>query len=83
MLTYTSFCENRKIYEVVKAHKFKENQRYKELSEHDKDTFRLPRQESERALLGGFWRLKCGKSGQESQRGTTVLLRLRNLKLIV
>ena len=49
--------------------------------EHEEDPFCLPRQELERVLLGGFWRLKRGKSGQERQRGTTNLLLLRKEKI--
>ena len=41
----------------------------------------MPRQESEYELLGAFCRLKCGKTGQERKRGTTVLLLLRKEKV--
>ena len=44
---------------------------------YDTSDFHLPRQESECEPLGGLWRLKCGKSGQERQRVTTDLLLLR------
>lgn len=48
---------------------------------HDVAAVRLPRQESECELFSDLWRLKCGKSGQESQRGTTDLLLLRKEKI--
>ena len=47
---------------------------------YDKNTIHLPRQESEYELFSGLWRLKCGKSGQERQRETTILLLLRKEK---
>ena len=44
---------------------------------YDENTFRVSRQKSECEPLGGLWRLKCGKSGQERQSVTTDLLLLR------
>lgn len=45
------------------------------------DEVYMTRQESECEPLGGLWRLKCGKSWQERQRGTTDLLLLRKEKI--
>ena len=44
---------------------------------YDTSAFHLPRKKSECEPLGGLWRLKCGKSGQERQSVTTDLLLLR------
>ena len=45
------------------------------------NAFTMSRQESEYELTGGLWRLKCGKLGQKKQRGTTILLRMKGVKL--
>ena len=49
----------------------------KEFNRYDKSFVCVPRQKSECEPLGGLWRLKCGKSGQERQSVTTDLLLLR------
>ena len=74
MPKYASFP---KMGKCGKPRKIKEKPTYKEKCEHDKNTFRVARQKSECEPLGGLWRLKCGKSGQERQSVTTDLLLLR------
>lgn len=45
------------------------------------NAFTMSRQESECEPLGGLWQLKCGKSEQKRQKGTTDLLLLRKEKI--
>ena len=78
MPKYASFP---KMGKCGKPCKIKGKTTYKEKCEHDKNTIHLPRQESEYELTGGLWRLKCGKLGQKKQRGTTILLRMKGIKL--
>lgn len=51
--------ENEDTCYTVENDEFSEKNRYEEYPVY------LPRQESENEVLGGLWRLKCGKSGWE------------------